>query len=77
MSEQPDTEAALRRAIVEHATATGVPVDLIVHWHVVAEVMGDDESEPWLKVMGSEQTSPWMVLVRWTPRNGRFGSGTG
>ena len=57
--EKPDTDQGVRDAIAAWIAAADDERVIVLNYHVVAEVIGPDSGEPWLKVLGNRALSPW------------------
>ena len=59
MTDKPDTDQGVRDAIAAWIAAADDERVIVLNYHVVAEVIGPDSGEPWLKVLGNKTLSPW------------------
>lgn len=59
MDDKPDTDQAMRDAIVAWIADADDEQVIVLNYHVVAEVIGPDHGEPWLKVLANGALTPW------------------
>ena len=56
---ETDPDQSVRDAITAWIADAHDEDVIVLNYHLVAEVIGPDSGEPWLKVIGNKALSPW------------------